>query len=281
MGAMSDVDHKLVAEITRYYNRGREETRLSRGKNQLERLRTQELLTRFLPPSPAVIHDVGGGAGVYALWLAERGYTVHLLDAVPLHVKQAQEASAQQPRALLGSVTLGDARTLPFAGSSAEAVLLLGPLYHLTESKDRLIALTEAHRVLKPGGIVLAASINRFASAFDALFEGYWKDPDIRTVVSRTLSDGQHSSPPGKSFFTDAFFHRPEELRGEVEVAGFTVDALVGVEGVAWTLSDFEAAWADPEARAWVLEVTRQTEAEPTLLGVSSHVLAVGRKAEG
>lgn len=73
MGAMSDVDYKLVAEITRYYNRGREETRLSKGKNQLERLRTEELLTRFLPPSPAVTHDVGGGAGIYALWLAARG----------------------------------------------------------------------------------------------------------------------------------------------------------------------------------------------------------------
>ena len=272
---MAKAEHKLGAEITGYYNRGREAVRLEGGKNQLERLRTQELLTRFLPPAPAVIHDVGGGAGVYAFWLAERGYTVNLLDAMPLHIEQAREISASQAQPL-ESITLGDARALPFADRSADAVLLLGPLYHLTEQKDRLTALREAHRVLKPGGAVLAVSINRFASAFDALFEGYLHDPAIRAVIDRTLTDGQHRSPEGKGFFTTAFFHRPEELRGEVEAAGFSTEALVGIEGIA--LGDFEAAWADPEARAWALNVARLLEAEPTLLGVSSHVLAVGRK---
>ena len=275
---MAKAEHELGAEITGYYNRGREAARLEGGKNQLERLRTQELLIRFLPPAPAVVHDIGGGAGVYALWLAAYGYSVNLLDAMPLHVEQAKEASVRQAEASLESITLGDARALPFADRSADAVLLLGPLYHLTEQKDRLTALREAHRVLKPGGVVLAVSINRFASAFDALFEGYLHDPAIRTVIDRTLTDGQHRSPEGKGFFTTAFFHRPEELRGEVEAAGFSTEALVGIEGVAWTLGDFEAAWADPEARAWALNVARLLEAEPTLLGVSSHVLAVGRK---
>ena len=276
---MPDSKPTLDAAITSYYNRGREAARLGEGKNQLERLRTQELLTRFLPPAPAVVHDVGGGAGVYALWLAERGYTVNLLDAVPLHIDQAKEASARQPQAPLESVTLGDARALPFADESAAAVLLFGPLYHLTEQQDRLIALGEAHRVLDPGGVVLAVSINRFASAFDALYEGYLHDPDFRTVVSRTLIDGQHRSPEGKSFFTNAFFHRPEELRHEIDVAGFTTKAMVSVEGMAWTLGDFEAAWSDPETREWVMKITRELESELTLLGVSSHVLAVGRKA--
>lgn len=276
---MPDSKPILDAAITSYYNRGREAARLGEGKNQLKRLRTQELLARFLPPPPAVVHDVGGGAGVYALWLAERGYTVNLLDAVPLHIDQAKEASARQRRAPLGSITLGDARALPFTDASADAVLLFGPLYHLTEQTDRLLALQEAHRVLKPGGIVFAVSINRFASAFDAFYEGYLYDSEFRPVVERALADGQHRSPEGKSFFTNAFFHRPEELRDEIDAAGFTTEALVSVEGMAWTLGNFEAAWSDPEVRAWVMKITRELESEPTLLGVSSHVLAVGRKA--
>lgn len=276
---MSNPHDAFEPDIARYYKQGKEALRLHKGKSQLERLRTQELLLRFLPPAPATIHDIGGGAGVYALWLAQRGYTVNLLDAMPLHVEQARSASALQPDAPIATVTLGDARALPFEDASADAVLLFGPLYHLTEQGDRLAALREAHRTLKPGGVVLVASINRFASAFDALFEGYLHDPDFRTVVDRALADGQHRSPDGERFFTTAYFHRPDELRDEVGGAGFTPEALVGIEGMAWALGDFEAAWADLEAREWVLKITRQMESEPTLLGVSSHVMAVGRKA--
>lgn len=276
---MSDTHDAFDPAITEYYNRGKETARLHEGRSQLERLRTQELLLRFLPPAPAIVHDVGGGAGVYALWLAQHGYTVNLLDATPLHVEQAQNASALQPDAPIKTVTLGDARALPFEDASADAVLLFGPLYHLTEHGDRLAALREAHRTLKSGGVVLAASINRFASAFDALFGGYLHDPDFRPVVDRALADGQHRSPDGKRFFTTAYFHRPDELRDEVSAAGFIPEALVGIEGMAWALGDFEAAWADPEAREWVLKITRQLESEPTLLGMSSHLMAVGRKA--
>ena len=276
---MSDPHPTFDPDIAGYYNRGKEAARLHEGVGRLERFRTQELLLRFLPPAPATVHDVGGGAGVYALWLARRGYAVNLLDAMPLHVEQARDASAKQPDAPLATLTVGDARALPFGDESADAVLLFGPLYHLTEQGDRLRALREAHRTLKPGGVVLAVSINRYASAFDALSEGFLHDPDFRTVVDRALADGQHRPPDGKPFFTTAYFHRPDELRSEVEAAGFVLEALVAVEGVAWTLTDFEAAWAEPEMRAWVLKVTRQLEGEPSLLGASSHVLAVGRKA--
>src|SRR5436190_432260 len=93
----------------------------------------QELLERYLPPAPAVILDVGGGPGVYAYWLARRGYTVHLIDAVPLHVEEARLASSQQPDQPLASSAVGDARQLDWLDESVDAVLLLGPLYHLTE----------------------------------------------------------------------------------------------------------------------------------------------------
>lgn len=272
---MPDPNNAFDATIAAYYNQGKEVTRLQRGRNQLEHHRTQELLLRFLPPVPAVVHDIGGGAGVYALWLARQGYTVNLLDAVPLHVEQAQRASARQPEALLESMTVGDARALPFANESADAVLLLGPLYHLTEQQDRLLALREAHRTLRPGGVLLTVGINRFASAFDALALGFVHDPDFREVVDRALEGGQHRPPEGKPFFTTAYFHHPDDLRAEVEAAGFAGANLLGIEGLAWVLGDFEAGWADPEVRAWILKLARQLEREPTLLGVSSHLMAV------
>jgi len=91
-------------ELAAYYNLGREKGRLERGTGSLEQVRTQDILVRFLPKQGVII-DVGGAAGVYALWLARLGYQVHLVDLMPLHVQQAQQASAEQPDFPLASVT--------------------------------------------------------------------------------------------------------------------------------------------------------------------------------
>ena len=139
-------------DILSYYESYDEEGRLARGSGALEFARMQELIGRFLAPPPQVVLDGGGGPGRYACWLAADGYEVHLVDPVPRVVEQARAASAAQPDYLLASAIAGDARSLPHVAGSADAVLLMGPLYHLPEREQRLAALREAHRVLKPGG---------------------------------------------------------------------------------------------------------------------------------
>src|SRR5262245_58623720 len=117
-------------DIARYYQEVAEEGRLAAGPGRLEFVRTQEVALRHLPPPPATILDVGGAAGAYALWLAGRGYRVHLIDRVPRLVDEARrrsEASAHR----LCTCQVGDARELPFGDGVADGVLLLGPLYHL------------------------------------------------------------------------------------------------------------------------------------------------------
>src|SRR5207248_4341704 len=104
----------------------------------------------------------------YALWLAQKGYAVHLLDVMPVHIEQARAAS-EQSATPLASLRVGDARELPFADSSADLVLMLGPLYHLTERDDRIRVLQEARRVLRSGGWMVAAAISRFTSTLDGL----------------------------------------------------------------------------------------------------------------
>ncbi|HET9318099.1 MAG TPA: class I SAM-dependent methyltransferase, partial [Vicinamibacteria bacterium] len=126
-------------DIESYYAQGGEQARLELGYFPLERARTQEIVLRHLPPPPAVVLDVGGAAGAYALWLAARGYDVHLIDPVPLHVEQASRASTSNERPL-ASASIGDARGLAREDRSADAVLLLGPLYHLIDRADRLRA---------------------------------------------------------------------------------------------------------------------------------------------
>ena len=153
-------------ETEAYYRQGKEAERLLAEQGELERLRTQSILSRYLPPAPAVIFDVGGGAGIYAFSLAEQGHQVHLFDPVELHLEQAR-AQAAKSGVALASITRGDARKLEVPSRSADAVLLLGPLYHLVECADRLQSLREARRILKPGGSVFAAGISRFATLID------------------------------------------------------------------------------------------------------------------
>src|SRR6187402_2149698 len=96
--------------IAAFYARGLERDRLARGDGALEFARTTVLLDRYLPAPASDVIDVGGGPGRYALWLAERGYRVHLVDPVPLHIEQARAASASQPGRGLASAEIGDAR---------------------------------------------------------------------------------------------------------------------------------------------------------------------------
>ena len=270
---------ELDPAIRAYYDQAPEETRLELGPSQLEALRTRELIERHAPRPPAAVLDVGGAAGAYAAWLADAGYTVHLVDAVPRLVAEARRRGAALSRPI-ASCEVADARALSFPEASADVVLLLGPLYHLVGAADRARALAEAKRVLKPGGLLFAAAISRYASALDGLSRDLFADARFGAIVERDLRDGQHRNETDRvDYFTTAYFHRPEELRAEVTGAGLAVEGLYGLEGPAWILPDFDERWADERRRADVVRVARALESEPSMLGVSAHLLVVGRKA--
>ena len=264
-------------EVADYYARVPEEDRLTQGAALLEAARTRQLIEQLAPGPPGLVLDIGGGAGAYAFWLAERGYTVHLLDASPRLVTQAQRR-ANTSASPLASCEVGDARALPFPDRTADIVLLLGPLYHLTETEDRAKALNEARRVLVPGGWLFAAVISRWASALDGLARDLFKDPRFVEIVRGDLQDGQHRNPTERpDYFTTAYFHRPDELRDEVEAAGFTDARIYGIEGPGWLFPDVAERMHDSRRRADLLEVAGLLETESALLGMSAHLLAVAR----
>jgi ubiquinone/menaquinone biosynthesis C-methylase UbiE len=265
--------------IVEFYGEVDEASRLNAGWFQLEHARTRELIQRYLPPAPATVIDAGGGSGVYACWLASLGYQVHLIDPVPKHVEQAHDASRKQPDYPLASAELGDARHLPHADQSTDAVLLLGPLYHLVERDDRIACMREAFRVLRPGGMLWGAGISHFASLLDSLAHGFFDDPQFAPILDRDLEDGQHRNSTGNPlYFIDAFFHRPGELSREVQAAGFQILEVLPVEGPAWLARDFDLLWADPLQRDRLLTAVRKMEREPSVLGASSHIMAIGLK---
>ncbi len=263
-------------EIVDHYGRFEEADRLTRDFGALELIRTQEILQRVIPSPPGCIVDVGGGPGVYATWLAGLGYDVHLVDPVPRHIDQAT-GRATAAGVSLASATCGAAARIELDDDSADAVLLMGPLYHLPEPEERLAALTEARRLLRPGGVVAVSAVTRFASVLDALDAGFIDDPRFMDIVAGDLNDGRHINPTeNPNYFTTAYFHLPTELAAELEAAGFHAVDVVAVEGIGWIARDFADRFSDPDSRAVLLDVIRRVETEPSLLGMSPHLLGLG-----
>jgi len=264
----------MRAEIRDYYERGLENARLSLGAGRLEFLRTWDILTRVLPRPPAPVLDVGGATGAYAGPLAAEGYRVALVDPVPAQVKIA----ASMPGV---AAVVGDARGLPVSPGCCDVALLLGPLYHLTEREDRLLAWREARRVVKPGGVVVAATISRFASLLDGFVKGYLSDPDFVGVVRCALATGEHRNPEHVAgWFTTAYFHHPAEPAAEAAEAGLVVERVVLVEGPLWMLSGLDDALADERRTQQMLDLLLEVESEVTLFGASSHLLTVAHRPE-
>ena len=255
-----------------------EDTRLREGLGRLELARVQEIVRRHLPTAATVL-DVGGATGVHAEWLLDDGHTVHLVDLLPGHVARADARLGSHERF---TASVGDARALPQPDASVDAVLLLGPLYHLTDRADRLACWREALRVVVPGGVVVAMAINRFASLFDGLAQAYLFDPRFRAIVAQDLATGVHENPTGDPrWFTTAYFHRPEELPAEAAEAGLVVRETVGVEGLAHWIKPLASAFDDEDRRAVVLDAAHAIEAEPSLIGLSSHLLTVAVRPAG
>lgn len=267
---------ELDPDIAALYTAVDEQVRLQAdARGQIEFVRTMTILERTLPASPVRILDVGGGPGRYAAALAAQGHRVTLMDPVEKHIEEADRVSEQMPHGF--DAQLGDARKLDASDATVDAVLLLGPLYHLNEH-DRALSLAQALRVLRPGGVLMAAAISRFASLLDGLREGWLADEDFAAVVKQDLQTGQHTNPDpvGRpEWFTTAWLHRPDQLRTEVAEAGFAVDAILAVEGPLALLADLDEWWSDQDARDRLLSAAETVEREPSLLGVSPHLLAV------
>jgi ubiquinone/menaquinone biosynthesis C-methylase UbiE len=257
------------AYVQSHYDSYDEQARLFKpGEGDLTRLRTWELFARYLPPG-ARVADVGGGPGTHAAHLMAAGHDLVLIDPVSRHVAAARAKGVR--------AEVGDARELPLPAASVDAVLLMGPLYHLIDPADRRQALAEARRVLRPGGVLLAEMITRHSWTMDAIRRGLdeprvWAEFDSIQRIGTAAEPAQRE--PGGFF---AYFHRPEELRDELAAAGFPAAELLAVEGFAHLLPGLAARMREPQA---ILRAVRLTENDPSMLGASLHVVGVARSAE-
>ncbi|THV24308.1 class I SAM-dependent methyltransferase [Glycomyces paridis] len=259
---------KLEREIEAYYERGDERERLTRNaRGRLEFARMQDLLRRVLPGEGLKILDVGGATGIHSAWMAADGHDVTLVDPVPGQVAVA--ATLPGVEALVG-----DARDLPFEDDAFDAVLLMGPLYHLTERAQRVQALAEARRCARPGGLVAAVTINRTAGWGDyLLFKAGGDDKGISAEASlRVVREGVLRFYD-QNLFTTAHLAHPGDVAAEFADAGMAAPDQYAVQGFPGLIPELEKLIDHAEVRDHLMEGLRLIETEPSLLGASNHLL--------
>jgi len=261
---------EIETEIEAYYERGDERERLTRNaRGRLEFARMQDLLRRILPGDSLDVLDVGGATGIHSAWLAADGHKVTLVDPVASQVAVA----AQLPGV---EAVVGDARDLPCEDASFDAVLLMGPLYHLTERGHRVQALAEARRCVRPGGVVAAVTINRTAGWCDyLLFQAGGNDKGLSAEASLRIMREGDLRYADQDIFTTAYLAHPGEVASEFADAGLGGAVQYAVQGFPGYIPELERLIDDEAVRAHLMEGLRIIETEPSLLGASNHLLTV------
>jgi len=273
MGTFNDVQRA----VQNLYNSAPEREWQRMDRHRTEFAVTLRALDAHLPPAPARVLDCGGGPGRYAITLAQRGYEVTLFDFSPELLALAREKAAEAGVTLHG-FEQGTATDLSrFADDSFDAVLLMGPLYHLLNEAERRQALAEAYRVVKPGGPVFAAFITRYAAHSDAAAhypaQAFEEAEDYHHIAQTGLL------PPrvdGAIAFT-AYFAHPTEVTPLCRSVGLDVETVLGVEGVA-SMHEELLNTLDGAAWAFWVDVNYDIAHDPVIHGGVEHLLAVCRK---
>jgi len=264
-------NQQLDPSLEKHYSLGKERERLQAAI--FEKERTLRILKKEMPSPPALILDVGGAYGVYAFPLAGKGYKVHLIDPIPIHIEQAKEYGKNFPEVELANISLGDARNIEKSNDSVDVVLFFGPLYHLIEKEDRLKALNEAYRVLKPGGILFASVISRFQSYIDMMHKEI--SCSRMDLIKKELLTGLHFSENSKMHI---YFHHPKELKDELRKSRFKSISLRGIEGPVWHQESTQNLQHEEKKWEKLLNLLELIEREEAIIGSSAHIMAIAKK---
>ena len=284
---MKTIDKGALA----FYEAGAEFGRLRNGIGRIEFARTKEILMDTLPEPPAVICDIGGAYGEYAWWLTSLGYEVHLFDLSEKNIAMSSLLREEYPGCSLASSEVADAREVPREDNSADAVLLMGPVYHITDYGERLRAIRESFRVLKTGGKLYCAALTPFSvllhniTIYEPFAEGgrrRLEEECFLRMVERELKDGCHINPDNKNYagIASAHFHTAAKLREELMEGGFSSTRVHGIMGGAWLVPDLDSVWEDETTREALMNTVRLIDEHEEIIGLSGHLLAVSEKSE-
>jgi len=272
------VENSLPHEIAYYYDQQAEAEWERLERHRTEFAVTMRALTEHLPPSPARVLDCGGGPGRYAVELARQGYQVTLFDLSHECLALAEKKVAEAGLALAG-YEQGTATDLSrFSDEAFDAVLLLGPLYHLLGEEERRQTLVEVRRVLKPGGLLFAAFISRYAvPRYAAVYDPTWP-LEQKERLEVLLATGRLPPRGEDELEFLAHFDHPSEVGPLVQREGFEVQTILGVEGLVDRIETEVNALSGEAWDAWV-DLNYRVASDPAIHGCTAHLLVIGAKS--
>lgn len=264
--------------IIQYYSGFDEWGRLER--EPIEFIINMHYIREHLPPSGLIL-DNGAGPGKYAMELAKRGYQVTLSDLTPSSVEQAREKAEAfgLTQQFEGFHVLDATHLNGIADETYDAVLMLGPLYHLQQEEAREAAVRELYRVTKPGGVVFVAVQTRMRMSINSLQSPHhWRPNDsmdaIRSFVEKGTFDHQDQGR-----FTGAYYFHVQDVVPFMEQHSFETVQLVGSSSLKAMITDEqEHYWKERGEEQELLQYLIEVAKDPSILGISSHLLYVGRK---
>lgn len=265
-----------MAKVEQFYdsNVQREWDRL--GRHKTEFAITMRALSEYLPRPPARIVDIGGGPGRYSIALAQMGYDVTLVDLSAMELDLAGGKAAEAGVRLAGYVHANALDLIDLPGQPYDAALLMGPLYHLLDLQERRTAVAQAKSVLRPGALLFAAFITRYAGIrWSARYLPSWII-ERADDVERLLDTGINM-PPAEGGFTDSYFAHPSEIKPLMEEGGFRTLDLLACEGVISMIEDEINLLEGEDWSAWV-DMNYRLCRDPSIHGAAEHLLYVGSR---
>ena len=260
-----------VEIMNKLYAGRTEDTRLTRSRHgQLEYLTTMHYIHKLVPSGSRVL-EVGAGTGRYSIALAKEGYDVTAVELVESNLEIMRRSAAG-----LGNIVCrqGDAEDLgSFGDNSFDAVLLLGPMYHLFDRDEQTRALDEAIRVTRPGGVLMAA----FLSVWQLMANNYLSG-NFRAGLEENFDSELHVRHFKEQLFTGFDIVEFEELFSAKPVEKL---ALVGTDGELELVEDSVGFSLSDEDFELFAQYHLRTCETRELLGANSHLLYICRKLGG
>ena len=264
-----------ISDIAAMYNRDPEYEHARLEQHQLEYDLTWRYLERYLDPGGTIL-EVGAATGRYTLELARRGYMVTAVDLSAAQLEHCRQRLADQGLEQRVRLVVADARNLSQVEEKGfDAVLLMGPLYHLVLEADRKLALKAAFDRLRPGGLLFSAFISRLGILGDML-KNVPKWIEDQAEVWSLIREGKdpHDYPHGGF---RGYFARVDEIPGLHDVMGFETLALVGVEPAISADDESYNRLEGTRRKLW-LDLLDEISREESIVGASRHLLYIGRK---